>query len=85
MTAGIRTDTAPAPVGAYPHARRVGNLLFLSGIGPRDAASNGIAGNGYSEDGRVRELGMDVETADGLTAAYGKALAGLLRDREPMR
>ena len=29
-------DKAPAPVGLYPHARRVGNLLFLSGIGPRD-------------------------------------------------
>jgi enamine deaminase RidA (YjgF/YER057c/UK114 family) len=29
----IRTDRAPRPVGAYPHARRVGNLLFLSGIG----------------------------------------------------
>lgn len=32
----IHTDRAPAPVGLYPHARRVGNLLFLSGIGPRD-------------------------------------------------
>lgn len=31
----ISTDKAPAPVGAYPHARRVGNLLFLSGVGPR--------------------------------------------------
>ncbi|OWY23638.1 2-aminomuconate deaminase [Sphingobacteriales bacterium UPWRP_1] len=33
----IITGNAPKPVGAYPHARRVGNLLFLSGIGPRDA------------------------------------------------
>lgn len=33
----ITTGNAPKPVGAYPHARRVGNLLFLSGIGPRDA------------------------------------------------
>ncbi len=32
---GIVTDTAPKAVGAYPHARRVGNLLFLSGVGPR--------------------------------------------------
>jgi len=31
----IRTDRAPKPVGPYPHARRVGNMLFLSGIGPR--------------------------------------------------
>lgn len=36
---------APKPVGAYPHARRVGNLLFLSGIGPRDPATNGVPGN----------------------------------------
>ncbi|MCB0516221.1 MAG: Rid family hydrolase [Chitinophagales bacterium] len=33
----IDTTQAPAPVGAYPHARKVGNLLFLSGIGPRAA------------------------------------------------
>lgn len=36
----INTDKAPAPVGLYPHARRVGNLLFLSGIGPRDPKDN---------------------------------------------
>lgn len=35
---------APAPVGAYPYARRVGNLLFLSGIGPRNPNGKGIAG-----------------------------------------
>jgi 2-aminomuconate deaminase len=38
----IRTTTAPLPVGIYPHARRVGELLFLSGIGPRDAKDNSI-------------------------------------------
>ncbi|MFN5876402.1 MAG: RidA family protein, partial [Ignavibacteria bacterium] len=32
----INSDRAPEPVGAYPHARRVGNLLFLSGVGPRE-------------------------------------------------
>jgi 2-aminomuconate deaminase len=36
----ISTDKAPAPVGLYPHARRVGNLLFLSGIGPRSPHDN---------------------------------------------
>lgn len=35
---------APKPVGAYPHARRVGNLLFLSGIGPRDPETDGVPG-----------------------------------------
>ncbi len=36
----ISTDKAPKPVGLYPHARRVGNLLFLSGVGPRTAGSD---------------------------------------------
>ena len=49
----VRTTTAPGPVGAYPHARRVGNLLFLSGIGPRDAATNAIPGNRHDPDGTL--------------------------------
>lgn len=40
----ISTSKAPSPVGAYPHARRVGNLLFLSGIGPRTPQTNAIPG-----------------------------------------
>ena len=36
----ISTSKAPKPVGLYPHARKVGNLLFLSGVGPRVAGSN---------------------------------------------
>ena len=51
---GIHAAAAPRAVGNYPHARRVGDLLFLSGIGPRDPATNGIAGNEYFADGRVR-------------------------------
>ena len=50
----VRTDAAPKPVGAYPHARRVGRLLFLSGIGPRDPATDAIPGNAYFADGRLR-------------------------------
>jgi 2-aminophenol/2-amino-5-chlorophenol 1,6-dioxygenase alpha subunit len=38
----VRTDRAPKPVGPYPHARRVGDLLFLSGIGPRTPRTNAI-------------------------------------------
>ena len=56
---GIRTDTAPAPVGAYPHARRVGDLLFLSGVGPRQPGSNAIPGNVYDADGRL--VAYDIE------------------------
>jgi 2-aminomuconate deaminase len=53
VNAGIRTAAAPKPVGAYPHARRVGNLLFLSGVGPRDPATNAIPGNVYDTDGKL--------------------------------
>lgn len=53
MTDATRTDTAPAPVGAYPHARRVGGLLFLSGIGPRTPGTDAIPGNVSEADGRV--------------------------------
>lgn len=53
MNDAIRTTTAPKPVGAYPHARRVGNLLFLSGVGPRDPATNAIPGNVYNADGTL--------------------------------
>ena len=61
MSEAVRTDTAPAPVGSYPHARRVGNLLFLSGIGPRDPASDAIAGNEYFADGRVRKYDIEAQ------------------------
>lgn len=44
MSDSISTSSAPKPVGSYPHARRVGDLLFLSGVGPRKAGS----GNGDS-------------------------------------
>ena len=52
---GIHAAAAPRAVGNYPHARRVGDLLFLSGIGPRDPATNDIAGNEYFADGRIRK------------------------------
>ncbi len=50
---------APEPVGHYPHARRVDNLLFLSGIGPRVRDSNAIPGVGLDADGRV--VSRDIE------------------------
>ncbi|WP_413625932.1 RidA family protein [Luteibacter sp. Lutesp34] len=55
----IRANGAPAPVGAYPHARRVGQLLFLSGIGPREPATNAIPGNVMDADGNL--LSYDIE------------------------
>ncbi|HJR11189.1 MAG TPA: RidA family protein [Rhodanobacteraceae bacterium] len=59
MSNAIRTAAAPAPVGAYPHARRVGELLFLSGIGPRVPGSDGIPGNVHGADGTL--VGHDIE------------------------
>src|SRR5262249_28736533 len=44
---------APEPVGLYPHARRVGNLLFLSGVGPRQRGTKAIPGVTLNADGRV--------------------------------
>lgn len=56
---GIVTDTAPKAVGAYPHARRVGNLLFLSGVGPRRPGDNSIPGNAHDEQGHL--VSYDIE------------------------
>lgn len=42
MKEGVFSNEAPDPVGPYPHARRVGNLLFLSGVGPRKKGSSEI-------------------------------------------
>ena len=50
---GIQTTTAPPPVGAYPHARRVGELLFLSGLGPRHPLTNAIPGNVNDAAGKL--------------------------------
>ena len=58
----VQASTAPKPVGAYPHARRVGDLLLLSGIGPRDPASDAIPGNDYYADGRVRAYDIAAQT-----------------------
>lgn len=51
----VRAPGAPAPVGAYPHARRVGDLLFLSGIGPRPAAGGDVPGLELRADGQVAD------------------------------
>jgi 2-aminomuconate deaminase len=53
MSEAIQAGHAPKAVGSYPHARRAGNLLFLSGIGPRSAADNSIPGNIHDADGKL--------------------------------
>ena len=46
-------STAPDPVGSYPHARQVGNLLFLSGVGPRKKGTKNIPGVTLDDDGNI--------------------------------
>ena len=59
MNDKIKTNKAPDPVGSYPHARKVGNLLFLSGVGPRRPGTNVIPG--VMMDGQGNALGHDIE------------------------
>jgi 2-aminomuconate deaminase len=57
----IDAPNAPKPVGLYPHARRVGNLLFLSGIGPRDPESDGVPGLVRSAAGNYVEFDFEAQ------------------------
>src|SRR6266513_1858478 len=60
MKENIESSRAPEPVGAFPHAKRVGNLLLLSGIGPRVRGSKEIPGVTLDSGGNV--VGYDIET-----------------------
>lgn len=57
---GIHSSKAPEPVGHYPHARRTGNLLFLSGVGPREKGTKKIPGVELNERGEI--ISYDIET-----------------------
>tara|TARA_B100001105_G_scaffold127357_1_gene102056 strand:+ start:28 stop:438 length:411 start_codon:yes stop_codon:yes gene_type:complete len=56
----IESHKAPEPVGLYPHARKVGNLLFLSGIGPRERGKKEIPGVELDDQSNI--LSYDIET-----------------------
>lgn len=56
----FESNKAPEPVGLYPHARRVGNLLFMSGVGPRERGSKKIPGVELDDQGRITSY--DIET-----------------------
>jgi 2-aminomuconate deaminase len=56
----IESQRAPEPVGAFPHARRVGSLLFLSGIGPRQRGSKTIPGVTLDQAGNI--VSYEIET-----------------------
>ncbi len=59
--ATIKTESAAKPLGAYPHARRVGNLLFLSGIGSRQASNNQIPGLELDSEGNILKYDIEAE------------------------
>ncbi|HYE60675.1 MAG TPA: RidA family protein [Phycisphaerales bacterium] len=61
MDQSINSTRAPEPVGAYPHARRVGNLLFLSGQGPRRRGDKNIPGVTLGPDGRVQTYDIEAQ------------------------
>lgn len=61
MSQQISTDKAPKPMGLYPHARKVGNLLFLSGIGPRDAATDSIPGLELDKHGQFKSFDFEAQ------------------------
>lgn len=57
----INSSKAPEPVGLYPHARRVGNLLFLSGVGPREKGSKKIPGVELDDAGNILSYDIEVQ------------------------
>lgn len=57
----IHTQEAAQPLGAYPHARRAGNLLFLSGIGPRNPKDNTIPGLELDAEGKIVKYDIEAE------------------------
>ena len=59
MSDVIESSRAPEPVGLYPHARRVGNLLFLSGVGPRERGTKKIPGVELNDVGEI--VSYDIE------------------------
>ncbi|KYG80938.1 2-aminomuconate deaminase [Roseivirga seohaensis] len=59
MSDKLNSNRAPEPVGLYPHARKVGNLLFLSGVGPRERGTKNIPGVELDGEGNI--LSYDIE------------------------
>ena len=58
----VISQKAPEPVGSYPHAKRVGDLLFLSGVGPRKRGTKEIPGVTFDEDRNIIEYDVAEQT-----------------------
>ena len=61
MSESHNSERAPEPVGAYPHARRAGNLLFLSGVGPRVRGTSEIPGVTLDSEGSIVEVDIEAQ------------------------
>ncbi|WP_323378830.1 RidA family protein [Pyxidicoccus xibeiensis] len=57
----VDSQKAPEPVGLYPHARRVGNLLFLSGVGPRERGTKKIPGVELDAEGNITSYDIEAQ------------------------
>ena len=55
------SQNAPEPIGSYPHARRIGDLLFLSGVGPRERGKKEIPGVTLDESGKIISYDIEVQ------------------------
>src|ERR1044071_4758576 len=62
MSETFKSERAPEPVGAFPHAKRVGGLLFLSGMGPRKRGSKEIPGVTLDAAGNVAAYDIETQT-----------------------
>ena len=61
MNEKLNSSSAPEPVGLYPHARKVGNLLFLSGVGPRKKGTKIIPGVELDDDGKITSYDIEAQ------------------------
>ncbi len=61
MNEKLNSSSAPEPVGLYPHARKVGNLLFLSGVGPRQKGTKIIPGVELDDDGKIASYDIEAQ------------------------
>ena len=61
MNEKLNSSSAPEPVGLYPHARRVGNLLFMSGVGPRKKGTKVIPGVEITDDGTIASHDIEAQ------------------------
>jgi len=58
----VISKKAPEPVGSYPHARRVGSILYLSGVGPRQRGTKVIPGVELDASGNIQSYDVEAQT-----------------------